>query len=524
VFNQSLNNWKVGNVKNMYGVFQNAVAFNQSLNSWDVSGVTDFNQMFRAANAFNNGSEPLIWNTKSARNMFAMFYGASAFNNGETYNENIAGTKPLQWNTQSAVDMNSMFREARNFNQELIGWDVRNVTNFGEMFRANFVFNNGQPYYKTDNKPLYWTFSTSNNIALGSMFYQTPFSQDISSWNITKFNGMANMFTQEPNECGMTSTLCDRLLIAWSKQTPRNSIGLGTNTGFNDIIYTSDPSAVAAFNTLSTTWGIGGCAGPIIYNPISVNYGQRFTLNYSVPGRTPAANRTYNLVNNNNPTTVISSFTTTSSPDSSYVFQNVTLTDYNYSTLLIIDTNLKNIVDILYINTIFPCFKEGTKILTDKGYIPIEDLRKGDMVKTHIHGYKPIHMIGKRVIYNHARSEREKHQLYKCTSEHFPEVFEDLVITGCHSILVSDFTGPEQREKSFQVNGDIFITDDKYRLPACADERVLIYEKVGPTLIYHLSLENDNNSYNYGVYANGLLVETCSKRYLNELSHMDSVE
>jgi hypothetical protein len=26
---------------------------------------------------------------------------------------------------------------------------------------------------------------------------------------------------------------------------------------------------------------------------------------------------------------------------------------------------------------------------------------------------------------------------------------------------------------------------------------------------------------NYGVYANGLLVETCSKRYLKELSHME---
>ena len=26
---------------------------------------------------------------------------------------------------------------------------------------------------------------------------------------------------------------------------------------------------------------------------------------------------------------------------------------------------------------------------------------------------------------------------------------------------------------------------------------------------------------NYGIYANGLLVETCSKRYLKELSKMD---
>jgi hypothetical protein len=35
-----------------------------------------------------------------------------------------------------------------------------------------------------------------------------------------------------------------------------------------------------------------------------------------------------------------------------------------------------------------------------------------------------------------------------------------------------------------------------------------------------LALENNNYYMNYGVYANGLLVETCSKRYIKELSNM----
>jgi hypothetical protein len=42
--------------------------------------------------------------------------------------------------------------------------------------------------------------------------------------------------------------------------------------------------------------------------------------------------------------------------------------------------------------------------------------------------------------------------------------------------------------------------------------------------IYHFALENDNYYMNYGVYANGLLVETCSKRYLTELSNMELIE
>jgi len=37
-------------------------------------------------------------------------------------------------------------------------------------------------------------------------------------------------------------------------------------------------------------------------------------------------------------------------------------------------------------------------------------------------------------------------------------------------------------------------------------------------------LENDNYYTNYGVYANGLLVETSSKRYLKELSEMTLIE
>jgi hypothetical protein len=60
-------------------------------------------------------------------------------------------------------------------------------------------------------------------------------------------------------------------------------------------------------------------------------------------------------------------------------------------------------------------------------------------------------------------------------------------------------------------------------LPACVDERAVVYDNEAPFTIYHIALENDNYYNNYGIYANGLLVETCSKRYLTELSHMHIV-
>jgi len=38
-----------------------------------------------------------------------------------------------------------------------------------------------------------------------------------------------------------------------------------------------------------------------------------------------------------------------------------------------------------------------------------------------------------------------------------------------------------------------------------------------------VALENDDYYMNYGIYANGLLVESCSKRYLKEESNMELI-
>lgn len=175
------------------------------------------------------------------------------------------------------------------------------------------------------------------------------------------------------------------------------------------------------------------------------------------------------------------------------------------------------------IDNIIPCFKSDTKILTINGYIPIQNLRKGDLIKTLKHDYVPIHMIGHGEIINPICDERTKDKLYVCSQEEYPEIFEDLVITGSHSILVDEFKNAEERANTLEVLGYIYVTDKKYRLPACVDNRAIPYEKVGSFTIYHFALENDDYFMNYGIYANGLLVETCSKRFLQELSNMDLI-
>uniref|UniRef100_A0A6C0H3I8 Hedgehog/Intein (Hint) domain-containing protein n=1 Tax=viral metagenome TaxID=1070528 RepID=A0A6C0H3I8_9ZZZZ len=170
---------------------------------------------------------------------------------------------------------------------------------------------------------------------------------------------------------------------------------------------------------------------------------------------------------------------------------------------------------------VIPCFREGSKILClqdDKEvYVRIEDITKGDLVKTLKNGFLPVYMVGKKDIYHPALPQRDKDQLYKCSTIEYPEIFEDLFITGSHSILVEDFTDKEQRQKAIDVNGRIFITDKKYRLPACVDHRASVFDIEGTYTIYHLALESEDNYINYAIWANGLLVETCSKKYLENL-------
>ena len=188
-------------------------------------------------------------------------------------------------------------------------------------------------------------------------------------------------------------------------------------------------------------------------------------------------------------------------------------------------------ITLLYTNNInfnsnsIVCFLEGTNILSlndenKEEYIPIEKLRKGMLVKTLTQGFVPVNMIGRSTIINNTTDERIKDRLYCLSKEKYPELTEDLIITGCHSILV-DSLNAEQCEKTVKDLGNIFATEGKYRLMAYLDEKAVPYKEKGIMAIYHLALDNNDYYKNYGIYANGLLAETCSQRYLKELSGME---
>lgn len=186
--------------------------------------------------------------------------------------------------------------------------------------------------------------------------------------------------------------------------------------------------------------------------------------------------------------------------------------------------NTLNYDGFYYLYPSAPCFLEGSTILCHvdgvEKYMPVEQLKKGTLVKTSLNGYKPVVLIGNGTIQNLGNDERKEYRLYKCSPSKYPQLKDDLYITGCHSILEFPITD-KQKEVAIKHLGKLFVTDKKYRLMACVDERAEPWNSEGEYKIWHFALENSDEKMNYGVYANGgLLVETAAIYFLKNKSNM----
>ena len=160
------------------------------------------------------------------------------------------------------------------------------------------------------------------------------------------------------------------------------------------------------------------------------------------------------------------------------------------------------------------CFNEGTKILClnkVEEYIPIENLKKGDIVKSYKHGYRKIDLIGKNYLFNNP--DNFSHCMYKMAKTDTNELTEDLIVTGGHSILV-DKLGKNKKLNKQLFGGQTLKIDDKYLLLSAASDK---FEKVlgnDKYTYYHLVLENNgDDEERFGIWANGVLTETPSKNF-----------
>jgi len=369
------------------------------------------------------------------------------------------------------------------------------------------------------------SFAPVGLVVANGTLYTTSDSNTLCSYNLTNnlekvlLNGSLN----HPQEILYYNNRFYIANFSSNQVLLYNTIGM-LNATFNNIsspvgMYIDSASNtlyVASYNTMSVG-SYNATTGAPINGSIATFESQPYGVAYSGNYLYVALYNSNKIVKCDATTGAKTTFSTTGSlPYGLTVSNNYLYSAENASNVLV-----RYVLPPVIAPPVIACFKEGSRILTSEGYISVQNLRKGDLVKTSKHGFVPIHSIGKRRIQHFALEERIKDQLYKCSTDKYPELFEDLVITGCHSILVDKFTSDEQRENTIKINRKLYVTDGKYRLPACADEKASVYDKSGYYNIYHFALENDDYYMNYGVYANGLLVETCSKRYLNELSNME---
>ena len=172
------------------------------------------------------------------------------------------------------------------------------------------------------------------------------------------------------------------------------------------------------------------------------------------------------------------------------------------------------------------CFNEDTKILClnkngEEEYIPIQNLRKGDLVKSYLHGYRKIDLIGKGKMGNNIDIWYKSMYILEKTDDN--GLIEDFIVTGGHALLVDQLTDKElqtYKEMNIFDNGKPIKIDNKFLLAAGVSSLFKQITEQKIFTFYHLALEsNSNDDERFGIYANGILTETVSKNLFNQFNY-----
>ena len=227
-FNQNIGSWDTGSVTDMQEMFKDATNFNYSLNSWDMANVTTINSMFAGATSYN---QPVnSWTLTDLTNMESLFAGATAFNSNPNFTLPAAVTslasvffnatsfnQPVTWNVSNITSFSSLFNNADSFNQDISAWSIKTSGNveFGGMFANNGGFNNGSLN----------SWNTVGVTAMGFMFNNSIFNQDISGWDTSNVIIMNSMFKD--------NTAFDQDISGWDVDSVALSTDFDTNTNVN---------------------------------------------------------------------------------------------------------------------------------------------------------------------------------------------------------------------------------------------------------------------------------------------------
>jgi hypothetical protein len=122
--------------------------------------------------------------------------------------------------------------------------------------------------------------------------------------------------------------------------------------------------------------------------------------------------------------------------------------------------------------------------------------------------------------------ENRLNKLYTYSREKNPVLIEDLHITGGHSLLFDSLTEDESNDmKQIGWHPEEFFVEEKYKLLACFSRQLCVAAEQNME-IYHFALEPPKNAtpnHVYGIYANGILAETCSKRVMEKTLEKNNI-
>jgi len=162
------------------------------------------------------------------------------------------------------------------------------------------------------------------------------------------------------------------------------------------------------------------------------------------------------------------------------------------------------------------CFNEDTKILcfnpetNEEYYAPIQNLNKGDLIKTYLHGYRKVDVMCKGKLRNNTKFFTTC--MYKMCKTKTNDLTEDLIVVGGHALLV-DKLSEEEYLRTCSIWGTPLKIDEKYLLLAGITDKFERIEGDNVFTYYHFCVENDgNDETRYGIWANGTLVETPCKK------------
>ena len=359
----------------------------------------------------------------------------------------------------------------------------------------------------------------NNPNTLGGPFTQCDFNLNSLTYTIYGAPDSSGFYTLTTPGIELspltTYTVFAKLYNEFGNTTSQNSLTVTTLARSSQpILVSTATNTIIVVSNLSTDTNGSPITKP--YTNVTINYEKLESFSMFTTFASNATSGTGIVSGPDGSGNYTGTITGLSSSSNYIVYFSFTNVAGNYTTQLLNVSTTSNGI----------CFKTGSKILCLKDnkeeYIPVEQLRKGDLVRTLSGEYIKINLIGRSTINNPDNSDRGPNRLFILRQANYPELNEDLIITGCHSRLVDRLTA-QQKKRHLQLMSNLYITTGKFRLMAFIDENAEPYRDPGVHEIWHFALDNENEVCNYGVYANGLLVETASIKNMGKIAGINLV-